>query len=110
MTVSRIYDDRMETIFSSSNPLIQRSSSYGLEIRRFLKHIPWNFKIQDDIKQLLRSSGSIGANYLEAQEAVSRRDFLHRVRICRKEANESQHWLFLLRENIDEKFHAKLNQ
>lgn len=45
--------------------------------------------------QLIRSSGSIGANYIEAQEALSKKDFGMRVKICRKEAKESHYWLAL---------------
>ena len=48
------------------------------------------------VSQLIRSSGSIGANYREANEALSRRDFGHRIRIARKEAKETQYWLELL--------------
>jgi len=46
--------------------------------------------------QLVRSSGSIGANYIEAQEALSKKDFAMRVKISRKEAKESRYWLTLL--------------
>jgi len=46
-------------------------------------------------KQLIRSSGSVGANYIEANEALSKKDFLMRVKICRKEAKESRYWLKL---------------
>lgn len=52
--------------------------------------------MMSDLDQLLRSSGSIGANYIEAQEAFSRKDFTYRVRICRKEAKESLFWIQLL--------------
>lgn len=45
------------------------------------------------IKQLVRSSGSVGANYIEANESLSRKDFFHRIRISRKEAKESRFWL-----------------
>ncbi len=48
-------------------------------------------------RQLIRSASSIGANYVEANEAFSRRDYLMRVKICRKEAKESQYWLKLTR-------------
>ena len=48
------------------------------------------------IKQLVRSAGSVGANYIEANEAVSKKDFCFRVKICRKEAKESRYWLKLL--------------
>ncbi len=46
--------------------------------------------------QLIRSSSSPGANYIEAIEAISRKDFVHRLKICRKEAKESSHWLLLI--------------
>ncbi len=49
-----------------------------------------------DGRQLLRSSGSVGANYIEANESLGRKDFLFRVWISRKEAKESHYWLRLL--------------
>jgi four helix bundle protein len=50
----------------------------------------------EDIKQVVRSSGSVGANYIEANESLSKKDFLMRVKICRKEAKESRYWLRLI--------------
>jgi four helix bundle protein len=50
----------------------------------------------EDGSQLVRSSGSVGANYIEAQEALSKKDFAMRVKISRKEARESRYWLNLL--------------
>ena len=50
----------------------------------------------DDAKQLIRSSGSIGANYIEANEAGSKKDFQFRVRIAKKEAKETVYWLRLI--------------
>ena len=47
-------------------------------------------------KQVIRSSGSVGANYIEANEALSKKDFLVRIKICRKESKESRYWLNLL--------------
>ena len=52
------------------------------------------------IRQLVRAAGSVGANYIEANEAVSQKDFLLHARIARKEAKESRHWLGLV--NVDE--------
>ncbi|MDP1710494.1 MAG: four helix bundle protein [candidate division WWE3 bacterium] len=52
-------------------------------------------------RQLIRSSLSIPANYIEAQEALSRRDFLYRLRICRKESKESIQWIRLIVETND---------
>ena len=50
----------------------------------------------EDSRQLVRSSGSVAANYIEAQEGVSRKDFFYRTKICRKEARESGLWLRLV--------------
>ena len=52
----------------------------------------------EDAKQLIRASGSIGANYIEANEAFSKKDFVFRVKICRKEAKESVYRLKLIKE------------
>ena len=58
--------------------------------------IPKEFSNLDDCKQLIRSSGSIGANYIEANEALSKKDFIMRIKICRKESKESRYWLRLI--------------
>ena len=55
----------------------------------------------EDGKQIIRSSGSIGANYREANEALSKKDFKFRIKICRKEAKESLYWLKLIGETND---------
>jgi four helix bundle protein len=52
-------------------------------------------------KQLIRSAGSVGANYIEANESFSKKDFALRLKICRKEAKESRYWLGLLEVNDD---------
>jgi four helix bundle protein len=52
----------------------------------------------EDGKQLIRASGSVGANYREANESLSRKDFLLRIKISRKEAKESGYWLRLIHE------------
>jgi len=51
---------------------------------------------EEDGRQLIRSSGSVGANYIEANDALSKKDFVMRIKICRKEAKESNYWLRLL--------------
>jgi four helix bundle protein len=50
------------------------------------------------------ASGSVGANYIEANEALSKKDFVMRIKICRKEAKESAYWLQLIVETNDEKY------
>ena len=47
-------------------------------------------------KQLARSAGSVGANYIEANESLSKKDFIMRIKICRKESKESRYWLLLI--------------
>jgi four helix bundle protein len=74
-----------------------RTLSFAVQVREFIRKIVKNILNQDDIKQLLRSSGSVGANYIEANEAISNKDFLLRIKICRKEAKESRFWLRILR-------------
>ena len=63
-----------------------------------MKKLPTSSNNKEDGTQLIRSSGSVGANYIEAQEAMSKKDFGMRVKICRKEAKESHYWLSLLSE------------
>ena len=50
----------------------------------------------EDARQLVKASGSVGANYIEANEALSKKDFMLRIKICRKEAKESRYWLRLV--------------
>jgi len=62
----------------------------------------------EDSKQLVRSSGSVGANYIEANESLSKKDFLYRIKICRKEAKESVLWLNLLSDLNSDEFEFQL--
>ena len=60
------------------------------------------------IKQVVRSSGSVGANYIEANESLTKKDFSHRIRICLKEAKETAYWLRLLQETNDGEIPKKI--
>lgn len=82
------------------NPLEPRTAQFGKNVRTFLKQVPKDILFQNDCKQLWRSSASIGANYIEALEAMSKKDFLYRIRIARKEAKESIFWLDMVEANI----------
>ncbi len=73
-----------------------RTLNFAKKIRSFISRIPKSISTIEDGKQLIRSSGSVGANYIEANEAISKKDFIHRIKICRKEAKESQYWLKLI--------------
>jgi four helix bundle protein len=76
--------------------LEERTHLFAKRVRQFIKRLPKLDANTVDGRQLLRSSGSVGANYIEANEALSRKDFLMRIKICRKEAKESRWWLRLL--------------
>ncbi len=76
--------------------LEERTFSFAKRTRIFCSKIKRNLVNQDDIGQLLRASGSVGANYIEANEALSKKDFIHRVKICRKEAKESHYWFRII--------------
>ena len=76
--------------------LEERSAKFGEEIIKFLKGIPLNEINRPIIKQLIRSATSIGANYMEANAASSKKDFRNKISISRKEANESKHWFRML--------------
>ncbi len=73
--------------------LEQRTQKFSRDVRIFVKAIPKTFENSEDLKQLLRSSGSVAANYIEANEACSRKDFFYRLKICRKESKESVFWI-----------------
>lgn len=76
--------------------LEERTFEFARRVRGFIKQLPRTIINYDDCSQLLRSSGSVGANYIEANEAISKKDFIHRIKISRKEAKESRFWLRLL--------------
>ena len=94
-------------------PKIQMSKQYDLEERtfQFAKNVSLYIKKFSRAisnieygKQVVRSSGSVGANYIEANEALSKKDFIMRIKICRKEAKESAYWLRLIVETNDTKY------
>ena len=83
----------------------QNSTQYDLEERTFkfarntvrlCKGLPKTVIDGEIAKQLVRSATSVGANYIEANEALSKKDFLMRIKICRKEAKESGYWMRLI--------------
>jgi four helix bundle protein len=83
-----------------SNPkrydLEDRTLEFARRVRRFAKALPKIIANMEDSKQLVKASGSVGANYIEANESLSKKDFIMRVKVCRKEAKESTYWLNLI--------------
>jgi four helix bundle protein len=86
----------LKTENSKTYNLEERTLKFAKDVRCFARSFPKDFAAYDDIKQLIRSSGSVGANYIEANNALSKKDFQMRVKICKKEAKESAYWLELL--------------
>jgi four helix bundle protein len=78
--------------------LEERTFVFAKNVRNFIKTLPRTKANFEDSKQLIRSAGSVGANYIEANEALSKKDFLMRIKICRKESKESVYWLRLIHE------------
>lgn len=76
--------------------LEDRTFEFAQAVRRFVKRLPRTICNIEDVKQVVRSSGSVGSNYIEANDSLGRKDFLMRIRICRKESKESRYWLRLL--------------
>jgi len=76
--------------------LEERTYQFAKKVRGLLKKIPRTISNIEDGKQLARSSGSIGANYIEANESLSKKDFKMHVKISKKETKESKYWLRLI--------------
>ncbi len=76
--------------------LEDRTAKFGKDVIRFAKKIPVNSVTMSLITQLVRSATSVGANYCEADNAESRKDFKHKIGICKKEAKETKHWLRMM--------------
>jgi four helix bundle protein len=76
--------------------LEDRTFRFAQSTRAFVKQLPRTVSNTEDVRQLVRASGSVAANWIEADEALSKKDFLMRVKICRKEAKESRLFLRLI--------------
>lgn len=76
--------------------LENRTLDFAKGCRDFIKSTPKNTSNFEYSRQLIRSSASVGANYIEANESLSKKDFVMRIKISRKEAKESGYWLKLI--------------
>jgi len=86
---------------SNSKPvydLEERTFQFAKNVRVFVKKLPITTANIEDGKQVIRSSASTGANYIEANEPFSKKDFVFRIKICRKESKESAFFLRLIKE------------
>lgn len=79
-----------------SNKFEERTEIFGEKIIVLCKKLESNLINRPIISQLIRSATSIGANYMEANNAASKKDFANKIFICKKEAQETKHWLRML--------------
>jgi four helix bundle protein len=99
---SSIFQSPIEVPEERKFDLDDRTFRFALAVRKLVGAYRWSLEQQSDVKQVLRSSGSVAANYAEANNPISSGDFLHRLKICRKESSESRIWLRLLAETSDD--------
>ncbi len=78
--------------------LEERTFQFAKQVRLFVRILEKMIANIEDIKQVVRSSGAIGANYIEGNEALSKKDFVFRLKISRKETKETIYWLRLISE------------
>jgi four helix bundle protein len=82
--------------------LEDRTLAFAKKTRAFVKKLNRSIANIEDSRQLVKPSGSVGSNYIEANESLSKKDFIMRIKICRKEAKESRYWLRLVDTNDDQ--------
>ena len=91
----------MIEIATKQYDLEDRTFKFAKRVRDLVRLIPRTISNIEYARQLIRSSSSIGANYIEANESLGRKDFLMRIKISRKEAKESRYWLKLIYINLE---------
>ena len=82
--------------------LEERTAQFGEAIIDFAKRVGVNAVTECLVRQIVRSGTSIGANYGEANDADTRKDFRHKIGICRKESKETKHWLRMIAKAVPE--------
>jgi four helix bundle protein len=93
----------MEAASNKKYDLEDRTFQFTKNVKEYIENLPRGITHTEIGKQLMRSAGSVGANYIEANESLSKKDFLMRIKICRKEAMESRYWLELTEPTQDYK-------
>ena len=89
--------------FSKKYDLEERTAKFGEQIISFCRSVKSDKLADPILNQLLRSGTSIGANYMEANGASSQKDFQNKIFICKKEAQETKHWLRMTKSFMPEK-------
>jgi len=89
--------------FSNKYDLEERTATFGELIIDFCKGVRQDAITKSIINQLVRSGTSVGANYMEANAASSKKDFRNKIYICKKEAQETKHWLRMIARCVSDK-------
>jgi len=76
--------------------LEERTALFGEAVIQFVKRLPISVITEPLVRQLVRSATSIGANYCEADDAGSKKEFRYRISVCKRECRETKHWLRML--------------
>lgn len=92
---------------SRTYDLEQRTANFAFGVRSYVRSFPHGMYFREDIVQLIRSSGSVAANYVEANCALGKKDFIMRLRICLKEVREARLWLRLLNAESNDPHHVE---
>lgn len=88
--------------------LEERTYKFAKDVVQFVNKTQKTVANIEIVKQLIRSAASVGANYIEANEALSKKDFIYRIKLCRKESKETVYWIKLL--DIDDKQAVESNK
>lgn len=88
--------NQIQNLNTKKYDLEERTAKFGESVIEFVKTLERNDVNHQLVSQVVRSSTSIGANYMEADGAESGKDFKHKIAICKKEAKETRHWLRML--------------
>ncbi len=86
--------------------LEERTAKFGENVIRLCRSVKQDAITRPIVNQLIRSGTSVGANYMEANGASSRKDFTNKIFICKKEAQETKHWFRMLVSAVPEKREA----
>lgn len=94
---------------SNKFDLEERTCLFGIEVVKFCKSVKQDVVSRPIVSQLVRSGTSVGANYCEANNASSKKDFRNKIFICKKEAQETKHWLRIITEcDLSKKEEARI--
>jgi four helix bundle protein len=93
-----------ETNNKKTYDLEERTKEFAKSVRCFVRKLSKTTANFEDGKQVIRSSGSIGANYIEANESLSKKDFVMRIKICLKESKETAYWLDIIVDGNSDEF------